>query len=125
MIWAATNEGGYKDDQMTSTQLDSHENMVVVVQHATIINLSGKSANVRLLSSDCSKLEAVPIVNAVVAYDFPHTLDTFILDGAGAERITPWGGDTTHWETATEKEGRRMAIPLTRGVHGGGGTNGN
>ena len=29
--------------------------------------------------SDCSKLEAVPIVDAVVAYDFPHTLETFIL----------------------------------------------
>ena len=33
----------------------------------------------RPLSSDCSKLEAVPIVNAVVAYDFPHTLETLII----------------------------------------------
>ena len=43
--------------------------MVVVSQHATIINRSGKSADVRPFLSDCSKLEAVPIVDDVVAYD--------------------------------------------------------
>ena len=63
--------GEYKDDQMTSTQLDSHANTVVVGQNYTIINQSGNSANVRKLSSDCSKSEAVPIVDAVVAYDCP------------------------------------------------------
>ena len=38
MIWAVTTKGEYKDDQMTSTQIDFHANMVVVGQHATIIN---------------------------------------------------------------------------------------
>ena len=47
MIWAATTKGEYKDDQMTSTQLDSHANMVVVGKYATIINRSGKIADVR------------------------------------------------------------------------------
>ena len=64
---------------MTSTHLDSHTNMVVVGQHATIINIPGKSADVRPLLSDCSKLEAVLIVDAVVVYDCPHTLETFII----------------------------------------------
>ena len=64
---------------MTSTQLYSHSNMVVVGKYATIINRSGNSADVRPFSSDCSKLEAVPIVDAVVAYDFPLALETFIL----------------------------------------------
>ena len=45
-------------------------------------------------------------------------------DGAGAEHISPWGGETTHRETAAEGEGRGMAIPLTGGGHGRGGTNG-
>ena len=45
-------------------------------------------------------------------------------DGAGADRISPWGGETTHWETATEGKGRAMAIPLTGEGHGRGGTNG-
>ena len=33
----------------------------------------------RPFSIHCSELEAVPIVDAVVVYDCPHTLDTFIL----------------------------------------------
>ena len=78
MIREATTKGEYKDDQMTSTQIKSHVNMVVVGQHATIINQSGKSADMRTFLSDCSKLEAVPIFDDVVAYDCPHTLETFI-----------------------------------------------
>ena len=51
MIWSATTEGEYKHDHMNSTQLESHEKMVVVGQHDTIINQSGKSSDVRPLSS--------------------------------------------------------------------------
>ena len=45
-------------------------------------------------------------------------------DGAGAERIPTWGGKATHWETGAEREGRGMELPLTRGGHERGGTNG-
>ena len=69
----------YKYEQMISTQLGSHANMVIVGQHAIIINLSGKNSYVRPFSSDCSKLEAVPIVYDVVSYDCPQTLETFII----------------------------------------------
>ena len=79
MIWAAATKGEYKYDQMNSTQIDSNTNMVVVGKYDTIINQSGKSANVRPLLSECYKLEAVPIVDAGVAYDCPHALQTFIL----------------------------------------------
>ena len=64
---------------MTSTQIDSHANMVFLGQHATIINQSGNSDNVRPFLSDCSKLQAVLIVDAVVAYDCPQKLETFII----------------------------------------------
>ena len=33
----------------------------------------------RPFSIDCSKLEAVPFVDAVVAYDCPNTLEIFVL----------------------------------------------
>ena len=79
MIWEAMTEVEYKYEQMISTQLGSHANMVIVGQHAIIINWLGKSAYVRPLFIDCSKLESVPIVEAVVAYDFPHTLEIFKL----------------------------------------------
>ena len=64
---------------MTSTQIDSDANMLVLGQHATINNRSGKSDDKRPLTSSCYKLKSVPIVDVVVAYDFPHTFETFIL----------------------------------------------
>ena len=45
-------------------------------------------------------------------------------NGAGAERVSTWGGEAPHWETAAEGEGRGLALPLTRGGHEGGGVNG-
>ena len=45
-------------------------------------------------------------------------------DGAGAERIYPWGGEKAHRQTATEWEGWEVALPLTRGGHEGGRNNG-
>ena len=55
-----------KDDEMNSTQLDSHANMAVVGRHATVINRSVKSADVRPFSKDCSQMTAVPIVDAEI-----------------------------------------------------------
>ena len=68
-----------KDDELSTTQLDSHANMVVVGNNATIFSNSGKSADVRPFSSKCSKMESVPIVDAAVAYDCPYTLKTYLL----------------------------------------------
>ena len=70
---------GDNDDHQTSTQLDSHANMVVVGSHASVFGHSGRSADVRPFSSDCSKLESVPIVDAAVAYDCPYSMETYIL----------------------------------------------
>ena len=43
-------------------------------------------------------------------------------DGAGVELISPWVGETTYRQTAAEREGWEVALPLTRGGHEGGGT---
>ena len=45
-------------------------------------------------------------------------------DGAGAERIYPWGDEKDHRQTAAEREGWEVALPLTRGGHEGGGNHG-
>ena len=79
VIWATTTSVDDKDDKMTSTQLDSHVNMAVVGCHSTVINRSGKSADVRPFSKDCSQISAVPIFDAAVAYYLPYTLKTYIL----------------------------------------------
>ena len=70
---------GHKGDHDTSTQLDSYANMVVVGDHASVFGHSGKSADVRPFSNDCSKLESVPIVDAAMAYDCPYSMKTYIL----------------------------------------------
>ena len=70
---------GNQGDLDSSTQLDSHANMVVVGGHASVFGCSGKSADVRPFSSDCSKLESVPIVDAAVAYNCPYSMKTYIL----------------------------------------------
>ena len=78
-IWATRAEMGDNDDQQTSTQLDSHANMVVVGSHASVFGHSGKSVDVQPFSSDCSKLESVPIVDAAMAYNCPYSMKTYIL----------------------------------------------
>ncbi len=79
-IWATTARMGQDNRENLTTQLDSHANMVVVGEQATIFGRTlGKCANVRPFSKDCSKLESVPIVDAAVAYDCPYTMQTFIL----------------------------------------------
>jgi hypothetical protein len=61
---------GVIDDQGATTQLDSHANMAVVGKHALVFGKTpGRCADVRPFSSDCSKLESVPIVDAAVAYN--------------------------------------------------------
>ena len=51
-VWATTASMGIDDDEPTTTQLDSHANMVVAGGHATVFGKSGKSCNVRPFSSE-------------------------------------------------------------------------
>ena len=66
-------------DDITATHLDLHANMVVVGRHATIISKSGRRADVRPFSDDCSKMIAVQIVDVAIAYDCPYCLKTYIF----------------------------------------------
>jgi len=61
--------------------------MVVVGSHATIFGKTGKSCDVRPFSSDCSKLERVPIVDAALAYDCPYSMKTYILTVCNALHV--------------------------------------
>ena len=53
--------------------------MVVVGGQATVFGSSGRSADVKPFSSDCSQLKSVPIVDAALAYDCPYSMQTYIL----------------------------------------------
>ena len=54
---------------MGTTELDSHDNMVVIGAQGTIIQKTGRYAYVNAFSSDVGTLSRVPIVDAAVAYD--------------------------------------------------------
>ena len=62
VIRAKTVMGDKNDQQMSSTQLDSHANMVVVVKKACIIQHSGKTADVWTFSNEFSNMENYPLL---------------------------------------------------------------
>ena len=77
-VWATTANMGNDDEEAAATQLDSHVNMVVVGSHVPVFRQSGKSADVRHFSSNYSKLESIPSVDAAVIYDCPYNMNTYI-----------------------------------------------
>ena len=61
------------------TELDSHTNMVVIGAQGNIIQKTGKYSDVNGFSSDVGTMSRVPIVDAVLAYDFPIPGKTTLL----------------------------------------------
>ena len=74
------NEG---EESMSSMDLDSHANMVVVGRHAYILSDMGRTAEVNLFTLDYKSMQ-VPIVNAAVQYECPYsgTLHVLIIRNA-------------------------------------------
>ena len=70
---------GTSDYTDSATDLDSHANMIVVGGHAFVFSHSGQSVDVKAFTDEVSGLSKVPIVDAVIAYNFPHTGGTFLL----------------------------------------------
>ena len=62
---------GYNVCFGSSTELDSHANMVVIGKQAFIFSHSGQYANVQAFTDEVKGIPKVPILDAVIAYDFP------------------------------------------------------
>ena len=69
----ATTGGGARGGGAGTKELDSHANMVVIGAQGTIIQKTGRYADVNAFSSDVGTLSQVPIVDAAVAYDCPFS----------------------------------------------------
>ena len=65
----ATTGGGERERSAGTTELDSHDNMIVIGAQWTIIQQTGRYADVNAFSSDVGTMSRVPIVEAAVAYD--------------------------------------------------------
>ena len=68
-----------EDSIGSRTELDLHANMVVVGKNSTVFNTTGKTCTVNSFSESAGKLEHVPIVDAVVAYDFTYMAKVYLL----------------------------------------------
>ena len=66
-------------DKLSRTDLDSHANMVVVGNHAEIINDTSRRARVSTFTLDYESLIKVPIVDTAIRYDFPYSGETYLL----------------------------------------------
>ena len=67
------------NESSTRTELDSHANMVVVGKYCMIFDDTGKTCTVNAFSETAGKLENVPIVDAVIAYDCPYKCKIYLL----------------------------------------------
>ena len=72
-------EVGLFDGQTYATELDSHANMCVIGKHCLKIGETGQTVNVNAFSKDAGGMSAVPVIDAVCAYDCPKTGDTYLL----------------------------------------------
>ena len=63
--------GGARGGSAGTTELDSHANMVVIGAQGTIIQQTGRYADVNAFSSDVGTMSRVTIVDVAVAYDCP------------------------------------------------------
>ena len=62
------------------SELDSHENMVVVGKHCWIISCSKQSVDVSAFADDdVEGLKSVPIVDALLTYNYKRTMKTYLL----------------------------------------------
>ena len=64
---------------VSNTELDYHANMVVFGNEAFVFSHSGQSSNIRAFTEEFQALPEVPIVYAVIAYDFPYSGKTYLL----------------------------------------------
>ena len=67
------------NNKPSTTELDSHANMVVVGANATVIQETGTYADVNSFAEEVDQMKRVPIKDMVVAYDCPYQRKTFLL----------------------------------------------
>ena len=67
------------DNKSSTTELDSHANMVVVGANATVIQETGLYADVNAFADEVNQMKRVPIKDMAVAYDCPYQHKTFLL----------------------------------------------
>ena len=63
----------------STAELDSHANTIVLGNQALVIQDTGTYAEVNVFPSEVRGMSKVPVVDAVVTYDCPFTLESYLL----------------------------------------------
>ena len=75
------------DGVPTTTELDSHANMVVMGDKCTVFDDTGQMSSVNAFTSLAGRLDKVPVVDVALAYDCPLQAKAYILLLRNALRI--------------------------------------
>ena len=70
---------GTGDYNASTTELESHANIIVVGKQAFVFSHIGQSVNVEEFTEEVGGISKVPIFDAVIVYNCPHTGETFLL----------------------------------------------
>ena len=76
VLAAGVEQGGWSTG---TTELESHANMVVFGNQGMTIQNTGKFSDVNAFAEDVGMMSRVPIVDSVVAYDFPYSGEVILL----------------------------------------------
>ena len=66
-------------DELSRTDLDYHNNVLIVGKHASIINDTSRKSEVSPFTPDYESLSKVPIVDASIRYNYLHSGETYLL----------------------------------------------
>ena len=67
------------NNKLSTTEMDSHENMAVVGSNATKIQDTGRYADVNAFANDVGQMKRVSIKYMEIAYDSPYQKKTLLL----------------------------------------------
>ena len=70
---------GANNNKLSTTEMDSHANMVVVGSNATEIQDTGRFADVNDFANDVGQMKRVPFKDMKIAYDCPYQKKTYLL----------------------------------------------
>ena len=78
-ISTISSDDAEKENIESRTELDPHDNMVVVGKHSHVLNYNVQTAQVGPFTSTYNALENVPIVDAAITHDCEMTVKTYLL----------------------------------------------
>ena len=76
-----------------SIEIDSHANKIVIGSQGSIIQATLQCDEVEAFSDEVLVLENLPIVDAIIAYDIPYSMTTYLIIAKNSLNVTSMSND--------------------------------